>query len=147
MKMSSNKYLFYTSHACTSKVKQNSEVTPNSTKLAFIATFLYFFLFSRNKKGMIYLSVALMFRHVHYDTYDHVHVDGWTAEWVIIASNVNSVMPTPTPPPSNTQFFRFHAIFRQIWQNCVDSCRRYLGKILDPPLYHIGYKPRHLSLW
>ena len=47
-------------------------------------------------------------------------------------------------PHPASKFFRFHAIFRKIWQNCVlatrpppplpRSLRRHLGEIMDPPL-------------
>ena len=45
---------------------------------------------------------------------------------------------THDPPPPESKFFQFHAIFSKFWQNCVftplEGSRPHLGEILDPPL-------------
>ena len=45
--------------------------------------------------------------------------------------------------PPGSKFFQFHAVFGEIWQNCMlaplppESWRPLLGEILDPPLEYM----------
>ena len=64
---------------------------------------------------------------------------------------------TLVPNPWESKFFKFHAVFGKIWQNCMlapppESWRPLLGEILDPPLYLNTYcapvtAARKLFVW
>ena len=56
----------------------------------------------------------------------------------VIEIKVNDIDKTSVADLRGSKFFQFHAVFGEIWQNCLLSppggLAPHLGEILDPPL-------------